>query len=94
MEKIANGNEMCYNEDESSKKGYAIAPIDGLFPKFPDDGDLSRTYPCCCDTSAAAAAKNEIDRIISKLTEREKEDLLLMILQAGIPSKTPWNEEE
>ena len=76
------------------QKGYAIAPVDGLSPKFPDDGDLSKTYPCCCNTSAAAAAKNEIDRIISELSAWEKEQLLLMILRAGIPSKTTWNEEE
>lgn len=86
MEKIANGNEMCYNCDESSTKGYAIAPIEGIREDF-----LSKN---CCNTSAAAAAKNEIDRIISELSAREKEQLLLMILQAGIPSKTPWNEEE
>lgn len=86
MEKIANGNEMCYNDDESGMIGYAIAPIEGIRKDF-----FSKN---CCDTSAAAAAKNEIERIISTLTEREKEDLLLMILQAGIPFKTTWNEEE
>lgn len=86
MEKIANGNEMCYNCDEGSTNGYAIAPIEVIQEDF-----LSRN---CCDTSAAAAAKNEIERIISTLTEREKEDLLLMILRAGIPFKTTWNEEE
>lgn len=86
MEKIANGNEMCYNGDESGMKGYAIAPIEETQEDF-----FSKN---CCDTSAAAAAKNEIERIISTLTEREKEELLLMILRAGIPFKTTWNEEE
>lgn len=86
MKKIANGNEMCYNGDESGTKGYAIAPIEGIQKDF-----FSKN---CCDTSAAAAAKNEIERIISTLTEREKEDLLLMILRAGIPFKTAWNERE
>lgn len=86
MENIANENGMCYNGDESGMKGYAIAPIEGIREDF-----LSKN---CCNTSAAAAAKNEIDRIISELTEREKEDLLLMILQAGIPSKKPLEGEE
>lgn len=86
MEKIANGNEMCYNGDESGMEEYAIAQIEGIQEDF-----LSKN---CCDTGAAAAAKNEIERIISTLTEREKEDLLLMILRSGIPFKTTWNEEE
>ncbi len=93
MEKIANGNEMCYNGDESGLKGYAIAPVDGLFSKFPDDGDLSKTYPCCCAANAATA-KSKIDQIISELTDYEKGKLLLMILESGIPSKTPWKGEE
>ena len=86
MEKIDNGNEMCYNGEGSSKKGYAIAAIEGIQEDF-----LSKN---CCNTSATAAAKNEIDRIISELSAWEKEQLLLMILRAGIPSKKPWNEEE
>lgn len=94
MEKISSENEMCCICVESSTKGYAIAPIDGLFPRFPDDGDLNKTHPCCCDTSAAAAAKNEIDRIISELSAWEKEQLLLMILRAGIPSKTPFDNSK
>lgn len=93
MEKIANGNEMCYNGDESGMKGYAIAPIDGFFRKFPDDGDLSKTYLCCCAANAATA-KSKIDQIISELTDYEKGQLLLMILESGIPSKTARNEEE
>ena len=83
MEKIANGNEMCYNCDEGSTNGYAIAPIEGIQEDF-----LSRNAG---DTSPAAAAKNEIDRILSEMTDREKEDLLLMILRAGIPSKAPFD---
>lgn len=93
MEKIANGNEMCYNGDESGMKGYAIAPIDGLFPKFPDDGYLGKTHLCCC-AATAAAAKAKIDQIISELSDHEKGQLLLMILEAGIPSKAAQNEEE
>ena len=86
MEKIANENEICYNGDESGMKGYAIAPIEGIREDF-----LSRN---CCDTSAAAAAKNKIDRIISELTDREKEDLLMMILRVGIPSKTLFDNDK
>lgn len=86
MKKSANENEMCCNCDESSTTGYAIAPIEGIREDF-----LSGN---CCDTSAAAAAKNKIDRIISELTDREKEDLLLMILRAGIPSKTPFDNDK
>ena len=86
MKKSANENEMCCNCYESSTTGYAIAPIEGIREDF-----LSQN---CCDTSAAAAAKNKIDRIISELTDREKEDLLLMILRAGIPSKTPFDNDK
>lgn len=86
MEKIANGNEICYNGDESGMKGYAIAPLEGIQEDF-----FSKN---CCDKNAAATAKNEIDRIISGLTDREKEDLLLMILRAGIPSKTPFDNNK
>lgn len=93
MKKIDNRNKMCYNGDESGMKEYAVAPIDGLFPKFPDDGDLSKTYLCCC-AATAAAAKSKIDQIISELSDQEKGQLLLMIMNAGIPFKTTWNEKE
>lgn len=90
MEKIANGNEMCYNGDESDMKGCEIAPIGGLFPKVPEGDCKENTEPqrCNCrESSVVAAAMGEIDQIISELTEYEKEQLLFMILQAGIPMR-------
>lgn len=90
---MENESRICYNGSESDTKGYAIAPIDGLSPKFPDDGDLSKTHPCYCAANAATA-KSKIDQIISDLTDQEKGQLLLMMLEARIPSKTTWNEEE
>lgn len=90
MEKIANGNEKCYNGDESDMKGCEIAPIGGLFPKVPEGDCKENTEPqrCNCrESSVVAAAMGEIDQIISELTEYEKEQLLFMILQAGIPMR-------
>lgn len=90
MEKIETENKSCYNGIESGAGAYAIAPIGGLFPKVPEGGCGESAEPqrCNCrESSVVAAAKSEIDRIISELTEYEKEQLLLMILEAGIPMR-------
>ena len=82
MEKI----EIEYCANECLKKGYAIAPIGELFPKSPENGDPGKTRLCCCAANAAAA-KGKIDQIISELSDHEKGQLLMMILEAGIPSE-------
>lgn len=89
MKKIENEYKPCYDENENGAKAYAIAPIEGLLPKTPEEyhgANADKLRRNCRESDiAAAVAKGEIDRIISELTAEEKEQLLIMMFAAGIP---------
>ena len=85
---------MCYNGGESGMKGYAIAPIDELRVKYPADSCRYWESSNCCATGTDTDMDSIINRMLATLTEQEKAQLLSMIMQAGIPKKTTWNDKE